>query len=440
MSVKRVRRIGEETEREPAAETWGQYEQSARYRLKTNPKAAQEQIDQAIRLADSANAFTTCYMTKAEIYCVMTNRINALTYFHRALSRARESPDADSVYDRLFTFYVEGKQFSDAEQFFINELKRKDSSHLQILLGLIYSTQKTYDKAEPYLQAGMTKGERRFQSRAAAQLAKNWLATNQPRKATALLSSRIIAIRHQRDGRCDDDATEVLVLAQALIRTGDLDGATQLLKQEGRLIEKYLGPNHPLSVSLIDAYVTVCQLQGDFAEAEQWQNEIKLRRGGHRVFGSADSDEFANQSFVVGEGLKTVHDLLFQNKMAEATDFADEQARGLETSSDPLLPLFLFQVGLLLQQRADVERKANVPDEEIVKALLIGRRDAAGKRAPNGALHRFVALAVKFPKSTYAKDACLHEDEIISLLNTRYDANLQSSISPALRANVMYGK
>lgn len=415
-------------------ETWQQHERDARANLKSNPKTALQDIDRALRLADSDNARATCYATKADIYCALSNRVSALSYLNQALSCSKASSGSSGIYARFYAFYVDGKQYQEAEQFFTRELNaNKEHPFLQLLLGMVYRQQKTYDKAEPLLQAAV----RHNYDAAVVPLALNYLATGKADQAETLLTPRYLRLRQKGIVRTEDDVREIVILAQVFVHTRTIEDAARLIKQESPFVDNQFGRTHPAALSLIDLFGTLCLLQGHYDEAEKWRAESDLRRRGQRVSEPEEMLAFDSQCFVIGGSLKTVHDFLYQDKLAEAMDFADAQARELEAVSDPLLPLFIFQAGLLQKQRADAERQARKPDEEAIKSLLIGRKNATGTRTPNGALHRFVAVAVTFAKSAYAKDACLHEDEIITLLNARYGTALRSSIPAEYRAGIL---
>lgn len=440
MSVKRVRRIGEEPPRDPEPETWQRSERNARLNLPGNPKAALEFVDRAIRLADSPQAFTACFLTKAEIYRAQTNRIHALRWLQQALERA-DATDKRDVYDRLYAFYMEGDDYRKAELFFTGELENKPDRHLQTLLGKVFNEQKAFDKAEPLFQEAVRNGY----EPAILPLAAAYLASGKSAQAEALLTLRCQRVMRQGVDRTSDNVQEIIALAYTLIRTKGTDEAGRLIRQESPYVNNSLGSKHPAAVALLDAYVTVCLLQGHFDEAERWRAEANLRRAeanrrrtGQDKNKSEETYPFADQSFAAGQGLKTVHELLYRDKIEEAIDFADAQIQELETySAQLLLPLFLFQTGAFLLQRADFERRTASPNEEVVKNLLLGKKEAAGTRKPNGALHCFVKVAVRHPKSAFAKDACLHEDEILTLVNTRYGVTLPSSIPANFRAEIL---
>jgi len=432
MSVKRVRRIGEEPPREPEPETWQRSERDARSHLPGNPKAALECVNRAISLADSPHAFMACFLTKAEIYCAQSNRVDALRWFQRSLNRA-DTADKSDVYDRLYTFYMEGGDYRTAELFFAGELENRPNRHLQTLLGKVFNGQKAYDNAEPLLLEAVRNGY----EPAVLPLAAAYFASGKSTQVEALLAPRYQQGLRQRVYRTRDNVQEIIVLAYTLIRTKGTDEAVRLIRQEFPNVNKSLGNKHPVVIALLDTYVTVCLLHEQFDEAERWSAEANQRRTSQDTDKPEGTDVFADQCFAAGQGLKTVHDLLYRDKIEEALDFANAQAQDLETYSDPLQPLFIFQTGTLLQQRAEHERRIASANEEVVKNLLLGKKEPSGTRKPNGALHCFVKVAVRYPKSAFAKDACLHEDEILTLVNTRYGVTLPSSIPANLRAEIL---
>jgi len=433
MSVKRSRRIGATTSENPEQETWQQSERTARANLPGNPSAALEYINRAINLADSDNAYATCYLTKAEVYCVQSNRVAALNCFQQVLSRLGH-PERRDIYDRLYTFYMDGEDYRGAELFFSQKLRKAaNDPQLQTLLGKVYLEEKAYDKAEPLLRNAVGVGH----GPAFMPFATACFAQGKADEAEAMLTSYYQSLRQKGIVRTRNDVQALIALAAALIRTRGPDEAVRLIRQESPHVDDSLGSKHTAAVALIDTYVAACLLSGQYGEADKWRIESEQRKNGSRTFVSANGVMLDGQIMMACDDLGTIRNLLYQDRFDKAVDFADAQARELASTSAPLLPLFLFQVGRFQQLRAEDKCKTRKPDEEDVKALLIGMRGPDGQRNPNGALHRFVTVAVKYPTTCFAKDACLYENEIISLVNTRYGVILPSSIPAELRAAIL---
>jgi tetratricopeptide (TPR) repeat protein len=88
--------------------------------------------------------------------------------------------------------------------------------------------------------------------------------------------------------------------------------------------------------------------------------------------------------------LRTIHDSL--------RDQDPDGSQGLLRMSP--MPQCRYLLAVLLMDEAMAEAKKDKPDEDRIKDLLIGERDAqSGKRKQNGAFNHFINVFVRFPES-----------------------------------------
>ena len=118
--------------------------------------------------------------------------------------------------------------------------------------------------------------------------------------------------------------------------------------------------------------------------------------------------------------LRTIHDSL--------RDQDPDGSQGLLRMSP--MPQCRYLLAVLLMDEAMAEAKKDKPDEDRIKDLLIGERDAqSGKRKQNGAFNHFINVFVRFPESQWASEAGERSEILRKFIKTRYNADLRTPVT-----------
>lgn len=89
------------------------------------------------------------------------------------------------------------------------------------------------------------------------------------------------------------------------------------------------------------------------------------------------------------------------------------------------MPQCRYLLAVLLMDEALAEAKKDNANEDHIKDLLLGERDAATKkRKQNGAMTHFVNVFIRFPESQWAADAGVRSEELRKFLKERYNQDV----------------
>ncbi|HRT28662.1 MAG TPA: hypothetical protein P5527_02615 [Kiritimatiellia bacterium] len=118
--------------------------------------------------------------------------------------------------------------------------------------------------------------------------------------------------------------------------------------------------------------------------------------------------------------LRTIHDALIEQD--------PKGSEGLLRMSP--MPQCRYLLAVLLMDEAMAEAKKDKPDEDRIKDLLVGERDAqTGKRKQNGAFNHFINVFIRFPESQWASEAGERSEILRKFIKTRYNADLRTPVT-----------
>ena len=120
--------------------------------------------------------------------------------------------------------------------------------------------------------------------------------------------------------------------------------------------------------------------------------------------------------------LKTIHDALQQQD--------PDGSQGMLRMSP--MPQCRYLLAVLLMDEAMAESKKDGANEDRIKDLLLGERDPQTKqRKANGAYNHFLNIFIRFPENQWAADAGERAETLRKFIQTRYKAEIRSSITEA---------
>ncbi len=104
------------------------------------------------------------------------------------------------------------------------------------------------------------------------------------------------------------------------------------------------------------------------------------------------------------------------------------------------LPKCRYLIGKMLYDQAKAEiAKGGAANEETIKSLLLGERDPkTKKRNGQGAVNHLVNVYIGYPESQSAPQALKYAEEIIDLIQERYDTALKIKATDEQRAKVLH--
>lgn len=118
--------------------------------------------------------------------------------------------------------------------------------------------------------------------------------------------------------------------------------------------------------------------------------------------------------------LKTIHDSLLEQDR--------DGSLGMLRMSP--MPQCRYLLAVLLMDEAMAEAKKDKADEERIKDLLVGEKDAqTGKRKQNGAFNHFINVFIRFPESQWASEAGERSEILRKFLKGRYNADLRTPVT-----------
>jgi tetratricopeptide (TPR) repeat protein len=100
------------------------------------------------------------------------------------------------------------------------------------------------------------------------------------------------------------------------------------------------------------------------------------------------------------------------------------------------MPQCRYMLALLLQKEVEAEIKKEKPDEERIKDLLLGEKDAAGKRKQDGAFNHFINVFIRFPESQWASEAGERSEILRKLVKTRYNYEIRTPVTEEMMRKV----
>ena len=125
--------------------------------------------------------------------------------------------------------------------------------------------------------------------------------------------------------------------------------------------------------------------------------------------------------------LKTIHDALKEQDPDGSLDY-------LRMSP---MPQCRYLLAKMLFETAIAETKADKPNEDKIKDLLLGERDPqTKKRKGDGAFNHFLNVFIRFPESQWATDAGEQTEKIRKLIKDRYQADLPTQVTQEQLAKV----
>ncbi|MBP7637301.1 MAG: hypothetical protein KBA18_05450, partial [Kiritimatiellae bacterium] len=118
--------------------------------------------------------------------------------------------------------------------------------------------------------------------------------------------------------------------------------------------------------------------------------------------------------------LKTIHDSLREQD--------PDGSQGMLRMSP--MPQCRYLLAVLLMDEAMAEAKKDKADEERIKDLLVGEKDAqTGKRKQNGSFNHFINVFIRFPESQWASEAGERSEILRKFVKARYNADLRTPVT-----------
>ena len=172
-------------------------------------------------------------------------------------------------------------------------------------------------------------------------------------------------------------------------------------------------------------------------EAEGLANQMVWRQDNY--FGDAING-LAHVKMLRGDtkgAQEMIHDYL-DRLMALHEAYKEQDPDGSKgvLSMSPL-PQCRYLIGSMLLEQAKTEIAKPKPNEELIKNYLLGERDPkTKKRNGQGALNHLINVYVNYPESQSASSAGAMANEIVKIIQNRYDTTVKFSTTPEQDAKV----